>query len=68
MFGLLSFDFVLCYHSLPPLCWYRLITDRSLFRPFAVARHPRGSYMVLPIAASGVATPENEVAHWRCHP
>ena len=26
-----------------------------------MTRHPRGSYIVIPIAVSGVATPENEV-------
>ena len=31
-------------------------------------RHPRGSCIVIPIAVSGVATPENKVTHWRCHP
>ena len=30
-------------------------------------RHPRDSYIVIPVAVSGVATPENEVTHWRCH-
>ena len=33
-----------------------------------MVRHPRGSYSVIPIAASGVGTPENKVNHWRCHP
>ena len=31
-------------------------------------RHQRGSCIVIPIAASGVATPEDKVIHWRCHP
>ena len=26
-----------------------------------MVRHPRGSYIVIPIAVSGVATPENKV-------
>ena len=30
--------------------------------------HPRGSYIVVSIAVSGVATPENIAAHLRCHP
>ena len=33
-----------------------------------MARHPRGSYIVILIAVSGVVTPENKVTHWRCHP
>ena len=33
-----------------------------------VVRDPRGSYLEIPIAVSGVATPENKVTHWRCHP
>ena len=33
-----------------------------------MVRRPRGSYMVIPVAVSGVATPENKVTHWRCHP
>ena len=32
-----------------------------------MVRHPRGSYIVIPIAVSGVATPENKVTHWHCH-
>ena len=34
-----------------------MITSRSV----NMARHPRGSYIVMPIAVSGVATPENKV-------
>ena len=41
-----------------------MIASRSV----NTARHPRGSYTVLPIAVSGEATPENKVTHWRCHP
>ena len=37
-------------------------------RSVNIGRPPRGSYIVLPIAASGVATPENKVTHSRCHP
>ena len=33
-----------------------------------MVRHPRGSYIAIPIAVSGVATPENKATHWRCHP
>ena len=29
-----------------------------------MVRHPRGSYIVIPIAVYGVATPENKVTHW----
>ena len=29
-----------------------------------MVRHPRGSYIVIPIAVSGVATPENKVTPW----
>ena len=32
-----------------------------------MVRHPRGSYIVIPIAVSGVATPENKT-HWLWHP
>ena len=43
----------------------RMIASRSV----NMVRHPRGSYIVIiPIAVSGVATPENKVTHWRCHP
>ena len=38
----------------------RMIASRSV----DMVRHPRGSYIVMPIAVSGVATPENEVTHW----
>ena len=31
-------------------------------------KHPRDSCILIPIAVSGVATPENKVTHWRCHP
>ena len=27
-------------------------------------RHPRRSFIVIPIAISGVATPENTITHW----
>ena len=37
-----------------------MIASRSV----NMARHPRGNCMVLPIAVSGVATPENKVTHW----
>ena len=37
-------------------------------RSVNMVRHPRGSYIVIPILVSGVATPENKVTHWRCHP
>ena len=30
-----------------------------------MVRHPRGSYIVIPIAVSGVVTPKNKVTHWR---
>ena len=32
-----------------------------------MVRHPRGSYIIMPIAVSGVAAPET-VTNWRCHP
>ena len=41
-----------------------MIASRSV----NMARHPRGSYIVIPITVSGLATPENKVTHWRCHP
>ena len=34
-----------------------MIASRSV----NMVRHPRGSYIVIPIAVSGVATPENKV-------
>ena len=37
-----------------------MIASRSV----NMVRHPRGSYIVILIAASGVATPENKVTHW----
>ena len=36
-------------------------------RSVNVVRHSRGSYIAIPIAVSGVATPENKITHWRCH-
>ena len=41
-----------------------MIASRSV----NMVRHPRGSYIVILIAVSGVATPKNKVTHWRCHP
>ena len=41
-----------------------IIASRSV----NIVRHPRAIYMVIPIAVFGVATPENEVTHWCCHP
>ena len=41
-----------------------MIASRSM----SMVRQPRGSYIVIPIAVSGVVTPENKVTHWRCHP
>ena len=33
------------------------------------ARHPRGSYIVIPIVVSRVTTPEKiSITHWLCHP
>ena len=43
----------------PQLRAREMIVSRS------VARHPRGSYIVIPIAVSGVVTPKNKVTHWR---
>ena len=44
------------YHSsIPPS--HRMIASRSV----KMARRPRGSYIVVPIASSGVVTPENKV-------
>ena len=37
-------------------------------RSVNTVRHPRGSCIVIPIAVSGVTTPENKLTHWRCHP
>ena len=48
--------------SSPPIVFY--LTSRSV----NMVRHPRGRYIVIPIAASGVATPEDKVTRWRCHP
>ena len=42
----------------------RMIASRRV----NMVSHPRGSCIVIPIAVSGVATPENKVTHWRCHP
>ena len=46
------------------------LRTRGMVAPRSVnmVSHPRGSYLVIPIAISGVATPENKVTHWRCHP
>ena len=33
-------------------------------RSVNMVRHSRGSHIVIPIAVSGVATPENKVTHW----
>ena len=41
-----------------------MIASRSMNK----VRHPQGSYKVIPIAVSGVATPENKVTYGRCHP
>ena len=41
-----------------------MIASRSV----NMVRHPRGSYVGIPIAVSGVVTPENKVTHWRCQP
>ena len=48
----------------PSLRTRGMIASRSV----NMVRHPRGSYMVILVAASGVVTPENKVTHWRCHP
>ena len=40
-----------------------MIASRSV----NIVRHPRGRYIFVPIAVSGVATPENKVTHWRRH-
>ena len=37
-------------------------------RSVNMVRHPRGSYIVISIAVSGVSTPENKVSNWRGHP
>ena len=46
------------------------LRTRGMIPPRSVntVRHPRGSHIVIPIAVSGVATPENKVTSWRCHP
>ena len=41
-----------------------IIASRSV----DTVRHTQGSYIAIPIAVSEVATPENKVTHWRCHP
>ena len=48
----------------------RLLCTRGMIASHGVnmVRHLRGSYIVLPVAVSGVATSENKVTHWRCHP
>ena len=48
----------------PQLRTKGIIASRSV----DVVRYPRGSYIVIPIVVFGVATPENKVTHWRCHP
>ena len=47
----------------PQLRTRGMVVSRSM----NMVRHPRGSYMVILIAVSGVATHENKVTHWRCH-
>ena len=47
----------------PLLRTREMIASRSV----NMVRHPR-AYVELPIAVSGVATPENKVTHWCCHP
>ena len=48
----------------PQLRTRGMIASRSV----NMVSHRRGSYIVIPIEVSGVATPENKVTHWRCHP
>ena len=50
--------------------WRTLTPQRGMIASHSanMVRHPRGSYIVIPIAVSGVATPENKVTHRRCHP
>ena len=47
-----------------------LLRTRGMVASHSVnmVRHPQGSYIVIPIAVSGVATPENKVTHWYRHP
>ena len=49
--------------STPPSTTAMIVSRSSV----NTVMHPRGSYIVIPIAVSGVATPENKVTHWRCH-
>ena len=48
----------------PYLCARGVIASCSV----NMVRHPRGSYIVIPIALSVVATSENKVTNWRCRP
>ena len=50
--------------------WRTLTRTRGIIasRSVNMVRHPRGNYIVMPIAVSGVVTPEHKVTHWRCHP
>ena len=47
----------------PQLRTRGIIVSRSVNR----VRHPRGSYMAIPIAFFGVVIPQNKITHWRCH-
>ena len=55
--GWLSSKIILCRVENPKLRARRMIASRSV----NMVRHPRGSYIVIPITVSGVATPENKV-------
>ena len=48
----------------PQLRTRGMIVSRSV----NMARHLRGSFIVISAAVSGVATPENKGTHWWCHP
>ena len=48
----------------PQICTRGMLASRSV----NMVRHPQGSYIALPLAVSGVATPENKVTPWSCHP
>ena len=64
---------MMIYRVIRPYCagWRTLTPHKGngrVSRSVKMVRHPRGSHTVLHIAVSGVATPENKVTHWRCHP